>query len=55
MSDSDPDAAEQYVGNALAMLSDFDDEDTTLEEQHGILQHSIEELRNAQRSLSDDF
>lgn len=47
--------AAEYVSAARSMLADFDDEDVTLEEQHGLLQHSINELENAQRSLNDDY
>lgn len=47
------DEAAANVSAARSLLSDF--EDVSLEEQHGILQHAVNELENAQRELPNDY
>ena len=47
---SDADVA---VANARALLNDF--EDVTVEEKHGIVEHALDELRNARRDLPEHY
>lgn len=41
------------IQNARSLLRDFEAIDT--EERHGVIKHAIEELKNAQRRLPDDY
>lgn len=45
--------ATSSVRIARSYLAEF--EDATIEEKHGLIKHSIEELRNARRDLPDDY